>query len=173
VAAVTAASACGSLARFVVLRSLALGAGRDGRRLRQVARYAGVSVVATATSLTVLAVLVATNAVPAGWANVIATLAGVVPSFELNRRWVWGLRGRSSLASEVVPFVAMSLAALGLSTAAVSAAARFADAQGAGEPARTAAVLAANVAAFASLWVLQFLLLDRVLFRRRSPALGR
>lgn len=173
VAAVTAASACGSLARFVVLRSLALGAGRDGRRLRQVARYAGVSVVATATSLTVLAALVATDAVPAGWANVIATLAGVVPSFELNRRWVWGLRGRSSLASEVVPFVAMSLAALGLSTAAVSAAARFADAQGAGEPARTAAVLAANVAAFASLWVLQFLLLDRVLFRRRSPAFGR
>ena len=172
VAAVTAASAGGSLARFVFLRSLALGRLPDRRRLRQVVRYAGVSVVATVTSLTVLAVLVSTNAVPAGWANVIATLAGITPSFVLNRRWVWGLRGRTSLAAEVVPFVAMSLTALVLSTAAVSWVARVADAEGAGSPARTVAVLAANVTVFGSLWVLQFLLLDRVLFRRRSRVLA-
>ncbi|HKE76034.1 MAG TPA: bifunctional glycosyltransferase family 2/GtrA family protein [Acidimicrobiales bacterium] len=172
VAAVTAASAGGSLARFVFLRSLALGRLPDRRRLRQVVRYAGVSVVATVTSLTVLAVLVSTNAVPAGWANVMATLAGITPSFVLNRRWVWGLRGRTSLAAEVVPFVAMSLTALVLSTAAVSWVARVADAHGAGSPARTAAVLAANVTVFGSLWVLQFLLLDRVLFRRRSRVLA-
>jgi putative flippase GtrA len=90
----------------------------------------------------------------------------------LNRRWVWGLRGRTSLAAEVVPFVAMSLTALVLSTAAVSWVARVADAEGAGSPARTVAVLAANVTVFGSLWVLQFLLLDRVLFRRRSRVLA-
>ena len=37
-----------------------------------------------------LTLLVGTDAVTAGWANVIATGVGTVPSFELNRRWVWG-----------------------------------------------------------------------------------
>jgi hypothetical protein len=34
-------------------------------------------------------VLVASKATAPAVANVIATFAGMVPSFELNRRWVW------------------------------------------------------------------------------------
>jgi hypothetical protein len=58
-------------------------------RLAKLLRYAAVSAISTATSLTVLGLLVGLLNAPAGWANVAATAIGTVPSFELNRRWVW------------------------------------------------------------------------------------
>ena len=76
-------------------------------RIRQLLRYATVSLVATGISQAVLGVLVWTRATPAVWANLIATLAGIGPSFELNRRWVWGKTGRRSVAKEIAPFVAL------------------------------------------------------------------
>ena len=138
------------------------------RRWRQLVRYGAVSVVATSVSLTVLGVLVWTRAMPATWANVVATAVGTVPSFELNRRWVWGKRGRRSLLGEVGPFCFLSFAGLALSTLAVGAAAGWAASAGVGDTVRTLVVEAANVAAFGSLWVVQFLVLDRVLFGRRT-----
>jgi putative flippase GtrA len=138
------------------------------RRLRQLLRYGAVSTVSTSVTLTVLGVLVATTTIRPGWANVVATAAGTVPSFELNRRWVWSRRGRRSLGREVGPFWALSFLGLVLSTAAVSAAARWAAHLGLGPVMRTFVVEAANVLACGSLWIAQFVLLDRVLFRART-----
>jgi putative flippase GtrA len=134
-------------------------------------RYGAVSAVATSVSMIVLGVLVATRTLTPGWANLVATGVGTVPSFELNRRWVWGKRGRRSLAGEVVPFAILSFAGLALSTLAVSVAGHLAA--GLHTVARTTVVEAASVGAFGSLWVLQFLLLDRLLFasRTRRPAM--
>ena len=137
-------------------------------RVHQLARYGAVSVIATTVSLTVLGTLVATRAAPATWANVIATAVGTFPSFELNRRWVWGKRGRRSVLAEIGPFCILSFAGLALSTLAVGAAAGWAASAGAADTVRTLVVEGANVAAFGSLWVVQFLLLDRVLFRRAA-----
>ena len=66
--------------------------------------------------------------------------------------------------------MALSLVGLGASTVAVQAAARAAEQAGLSTLGRTLAVELANVAAFGSLWVVQFLVLDRILFRRRDPA---
>jgi putative flippase GtrA len=128
-------------------------------------RYGTVSLLATATSLTVLGVLVSSTAMPAGIANVIATAVGAVPSFELNRRWVWQRSGPRSVRNEVVPFWLLSLAGLALSTFAVTLTAASASTAGLDGAARTAAIEAANLAAWGSLWVAQFLILDRFLFR--------
>jgi putative flippase GtrA len=133
--------------------------------LHKLARYATVSAISTSISMTILGVLVATSATTAGWANVIATAVGTVPSFELNRRWVWGKAGSRSLASEIGPFCSLSFAALGLSTVAVSTSAGWAATSGLGPTARTIAAEAASVATFGMLWILQFVLLDRILFR--------
>jgi putative flippase GtrA len=135
-------------------------------RLRQLLRYATVSITATGISQAVLGVLVWTRATPAVWANVIATLAGVVPSFELNRRWVWGKTGRRSMSKEVVPFLALSGTGLALSTLAVAVASRWADLHHFADGTRTLTVQGANLAAFGVVWVAQFVLLDRVVFRR-------
>lgn len=141
------------------------------KRLAQLVRYAAVSGIATATSLTVLGLLVLTRAAPAGWANLIATAVGTVPSFELNRRWVWNKRGHRSVGAEVAPFCALSFAGLALSTLAVHVVAVWADVNGLSNGLRTLLVEGANVAAFGSLWVAQFVILDRLLFRPRRVAL--
>ena len=135
-------------------------------RLSQWLRYGTVSLIATATSLTVLGVLVSTTAIPAGIANVIATAVGTFPSFELNRRWVWRRTGRRSMKAELLPFWILSFTGLALSTLTVSLAAAWADSTGLDGFARTAVIELANVAAWGSLWVAQFVILDRYLFRR-------
>ncbi len=142
------------------------------RLLRKLLRYATVSAISTSISLTILGVLVATSATTAGWANVIATAVGTVPSFELNRRWVWGKAGSRSVASEIGPFCLLSFASLGLSTVAVSAAAGWAAMSGLGSTARTIAAEAASVATFGTLWIVQYVLLDRILFRNDTTTAG-
>ncbi len=132
----------------------------------KVVRCLSVSVVTTLLSLTTLGTLTAGFGMQAWRANVLATAAGTVPSFELDRRWVWGLRHRSDLRREVLPFWAMSFAGLALSTLAVDRADHLAIALQLSEPVRTLALLVANVATFGVLWIAQFVILDRVLFRR-------
>jgi hypothetical protein len=74
------------------------------------------------------------------------------------------------LVAQVLPFCALSFVGLGLSTLAVSAAAAWAASLGAGPGLRALTAEAANVGTFGALWVVQFVLLDRVLFARRPPA---
>jgi putative flippase GtrA len=136
--------------------------------LLRLVRYGAVSVICSTLSLTMLGVLVATRTLPAGWANVVATSAGVFPSFELNRRWVWGKSGRRSIMAEVGPFCAMTFAGLALSTVAVAFAAAFAQSSGLSGGMRTLAIETANVAAWGSLWLAQFFVLEKVLFATRS-----
>ena len=136
--------------------------------LAKLFRYSSVSAVSTATGLAVLGVLVSAAGLPAGWANVVATAVGTIPSFELNRRWVWGKKGNRSVAGEVAPFVVLSFAGLLLSTLAVHLAAAWASGHGWTSATRTGMIELAQMGAYGSLWVLQFLLLDRVLFRTRT-----
>jgi putative flippase GtrA len=138
-------------------------------RLRQWLRYSTVSIIATVTSMIVLGLLVSATTMPAGFANVVATAVGTFPSFELNRRWVWSKTGKRSLRGEVGPFWILSFTGLALSTLTVSLAEAWAAAVGVDATTRTVVIEAANVAAFGSLWIAQFVILDRVLFRR-GPA---
>jgi putative flippase GtrA len=135
-------------------------------RLPQLIRYSMVSVIATTTTMTTLAVLITTGAASATWANVIGTAVGTVPSFELNRRWVWGKSGRRSLGAEVIPFCVLSFSGLVLSTLMVHLTAAWVA--GLGSSTRAVVAALSNAAAFGSLWVVQFVVLDRALFRRDS-----
>lgn len=126
-------------------------------------RYSGVSAVATTSSLVVLFTLVGLVGVPAVWANVVATAVGTVPSFELNRRWVWARQDRPSVLGQVAPFIALSFTGLVVSTVAVGLVSGRTE--GWGHWAHTLAVESANIAAYGSLWVVQYIVLDRVLFR--------
>lgn len=144
---------------------------RATRRVGQLLRYATVSAIATAVGLSVLAVLVGGFKMSPGWANAIATGVGTVPSFELNRRWVWRHADRS-LLRQALPFAALALVELVVSSVVVDAAAGWAGDQHFGAAWRVAVVLGANVAAFGSLWVAQFVICDRVLFRRPAARAG-
>ena len=159
--------------RRIVVGAHELFGRTTGRRplaaaLRKLARYATVSAISTSVTLSLLGAMIYTKALAPGWANVVATGIGTVPSFELNRRWVWSKHTRRSVFREVVPFCALSFCGLGLSTLMVSLAASWSTSAGLGSGATALISQAANLATFGALWVVQFFLLDRVLFGRHA-----
>ncbi len=144
------------------MKAVALRAARDPRLDAVSPRCMAVSVVTTALSLSALVALSVGAGMPATTANVIAVCCGIVPSYVANRRWTWGRRGHGQLGSEAVPFVALSLAGLVISTIVVGridlATAHWAPLL------RSLMLPLGNLATFGALWVAQFVLLDRFVF---------
>ena len=130
----------------------------------------GVSVVTTLVSTGVLVVLVVASGLPAGRANAIGVLCGIPLSYVGNRRWVWRRLGRSGLLREVVPFAMTCLLGLVASTVVVGRV----GAMTAAFPVSWRAVILpiANAGTFGLLWVVQFVLLDRWIFRTRAARSG-
>jgi putative flippase GtrA len=135
----------------------------------RVVRCFAVSLGTTVLSAVVLIALAVGLGVPAGIANVVAVGCGIGPSYVGNRQWVWKRTDRSSYRREVIPFWTLAIAGLITSTIAV---AWIGSETAAWSPAaRSVALPIANLATFAALWVVQFVVLDRVIFReQRSPA---
>ncbi|HZU79674.1 MAG TPA: GtrA family protein [Acidimicrobiales bacterium] len=130
---------------------------------RKLFRYSMVSVVSTVVSF---AVLFLTYGVLRLWSEVpdtlIANLVATVPSYYLNRNWAWGKSGRSHLLREVVPFWSLSVAGILLSIFTSSEAKHLSDVHHLHHFGRTVLVLGANLGAFGILWVLKFLLFNRL-----------
>jgi putative flippase GtrA len=126
-------------------------------RYRKPIKYGMVSVVAVLTGQSVLIFCSAVLGVRPVWANVISVMVGTIPSYLLNRAWVWGKRGSHHFWREVAPFWLMALLGLGFSTLLVHLASQWSEA--------TPVVSAANLTAFGILWVAKYLFLDAVLFK--------
>ncbi len=77
---------------------------------------------------------------------------------------MWAKRWTRSLATEVIPFAALSFAGLALSTVAVHLTAGWADRAAVDPWLRTGAVELANLVTFGSLWIAQSVILDHILF---------
>lgn len=132
---------------------------RHGRRLM---RYAGVSVIGVAVGQTLLLLFYEAIGLGATSANVVAVMIGTIPGYLLNRAWVWGRSGGHSIRAEIVPFWAMAVLGLVLSTALVAVVERYSDAW--------IMINAANLTAFGSLWLGKYVVLDRVLFADETVA---
>jgi hypothetical protein len=100
----------------------------------KVIRYTMVSVISAITSLLILTILFG----------------------------VWGKGGRSHIWRELLPFWVMSITGIGFALYAASLAQGFANTHHLQHLARTVLVLGANVAAFGILWLLKFLILNRL-----------
>lgn len=124
--------------------------------IQKAMRYAGVSLVGVVTTQILLIIFHAVMHMGAQAANIAAVMIASVPTYVLNRSWVWGKTGRSHLRREVLPFWGFALAGLGLSTYFVGLVEQRTDA--------TLPVLGANLAGFGVLWVARFFVLDRLLF---------
>ena len=132
-------------------------------------RYSALSVFFTALTFVGLALLVGVLNFPAGWSNFVVVGATIPLAFELNRRWVWSAPGGKWWRTpEVIPFGAFSLVALALSTFLVhQTGLAFAHWSRSG---RAVAVEAASLASFGSLWLIEYVFLDRILFRSRPAS---
>jgi putative flippase GtrA len=94
--------------------------------------------------------------------NIVANACATLPSYTLNRRWAWGKSGRSHLWREVAPFWSMSAAGMALSIGTVSLAAHTAHAHHLGHLSTSLLVNAANFFAFGILWILKFMVFNRL-----------
>jgi putative flippase GtrA len=138
---------------------------RDTPEAKRLFRYTMVSVISTAVSFGVLAIVFGVLRL---WGEVASTVfanaVATVPSYYLNRKWVWGKGGRSHLVKEVIPFWSMSAIGIAVSIVGASLAKHIGTTHHLSHLEQTALVLFANVASFAVFWVLTYLLFNR-LFR--------
>jgi putative flippase GtrA len=95
-------------------------------------------------------------------ANILANAVATVPSYYLNRKWVWGKGGRSHLWREVVPFWVLSFAGLAFSSLAVWLAGNFARNHHYGHATTVLLVNAANLFSFALLWIVKFVIYNKL-----------
>jgi putative flippase GtrA len=126
-------------------------------------RYTMVSVISTIVSFSVLGlvygVLKLWSEVPSA---VFANLVASVPAYYLNRHWSWGKSGRSHVFKEVVPFWTMTAIGITLSILTASLAHHLSDVHNLHHFGRTVLVEGANTGAFAMLWVVKFLVFNRL-----------
>ena len=130
---------------------------------RKLVRYAMVSVVSTIVSFAVLGILYGALRL---WSEVpdtlVANAVATVPSYYLNRNWVWGKSGRSHLLKEVLPFWSLSVAGIVFSIFTASEARHLSDVHHFHHLGRTVLVEGANLAAFGILWVGKFLIFNKL-----------
>lgn len=126
-------------------------------------KYASVSIISTICSQVVLlltfGVFRVMSEVPA---NILANVIATVPSYWLNRRWVWGKGGKSHLWREVVPFWVLSFVGLGFSSLAVWGAGAFARDHHLSHAATSVLVNVANLVSFGILWIAKFVIYERL-----------
>jgi len=126
-------------------------------------KYASVSVISTICSQVVLlltfGVFRVMSEVPA---NVLANVVATFPSYSLNRKWVWGKGGQSHFWGEVVPFWALSFLGLGFSSLAVWGAGALARHHHLDHVVTSALVNGANLVSFAILWIVKFIVYERL-----------
>ena len=137
---------------------LSVGAVRDRFRGKTL-KYASVSAVGVVTSVTLLVFTLEVLEWSPLVANLVAVSVSSVPAYLLNRAWVWGKTSRHSFSREVLPFWAMAVVGLVWSTLVVWVVQTWTD--------NSVLLVLANLAAFGSLWVAKFLILDEVLFHSR------
>jgi len=126
-------------------------------------KYTTVSAISALTSIVVLTVIYGVLRLGSEvTSTLIANIVAGVPSYILNRRWVWGKSGRSHWWREVLPFWVMSLTGIGFALYTATLAKEFANTHHLQHLSRTLLVVGANVAAFGIVWLFKFLILNRL-----------
>jgi putative flippase GtrA len=129
----------------------------------QLFRYTMVSVISTIVSFGVLALVFGVLHL---WGEILSTavanVSATIPSYYLNRMWVWGKGGRSHLMKEIVPFWLMSAFGIFVSIGGAAVARHISTVHHLNHFDQTVVVLAANLASFGIFWVLKYMLYNRL-----------
>jgi len=130
---------------------------------RRILRYAGVSVVGVTAGQSLLFLFYVVLDWEAVVANTLAVTLATIPSYVLNRAWVWEKSGGHQFAAEILPFWGMAFLGLLLSNVLVHLVEQRSNSW--------VLVNIANLGAFGVLWIAKYFLLDRILFRAEiAPA---
>jgi len=126
-------------------------------------KYTMVSVVSTIVSFGVLFLVFGVLKL---WGEITSTIvanaAATLPSYYLNRKWVWGKGGRSHLTKEIIPFWSLSAIGIAVSIFGAAAAKHIGTAHHLGHTEQTVLVLFANLLSFGIFWVLKFIIFNKM-----------
>ncbi len=147
---------------------MGVGQVRLGERTRKLATYTAGSVVAAVFSEVALVLCYAVLGLAPAVSSTIAWIAGAVPNYWLNRSWTWQRRGRPSLRHEVLPYAAIILGTLLLAALVTKGVDGWLRGLSVSGTTRTVAVAAAFLGVYVIMFVVRYLLLDR-LFRSPTP----
>ncbi len=136
---------------------LAHAKSEAGRRAIRYTCTSLIGVTITQVLLTIFLHLLDWKPVPA---NFVAVSITAVPAFILNKRWVWGKRGKAHMRREVIPFGVFTLAGWILSTVMVVLVTDATE----GKSYHQIAIQGANIAGFGILWILKYIFLDKIMF---------
>ena len=121
-------------------------------------RYFGVSAFNVVFGQSLLALFYSVLDWRAWLANLLAVCISAGPAYWMSRHWVWEQSGSHSVRAEIAPFWGLALLGLGISTVTTS----FAD----NRWHTGLAVQAASIAAFGSVWVFKFFVLEHLMWKQ-------
>jgi putative flippase GtrA len=136
-------------------------------------RYTAGSAICFGVSELVFIALFAPGFLGSKGAAIVASIAGIIPGFFLNRSWTWGRKGKSDFWREVVPYWATALVSTALAALGTGAANDiFAD-----EPRgmRTLINAAAYMLVYGVLFIAKYIVFHRWLFApgpEQEPAIS-
>jgi putative flippase GtrA len=132
----------------------------EGKKL---IRYTSASVITTLFSLGMVSFFYGLRIIPGViWATLAGNVLGMIPAYNLNRRWTWGKSGRSSFRTEVAPFLSMSILGIAFSQIGAVWARHEVNAHHWSHLTNTAIVAGANLLCFAVFWVLKLIVFNRI-----------
>lgn len=130
---------------------------------KKVVRYTLTSAVTTVISFSAVAGLYGFRIIPSViWATLTGNLIGTVPAYNLNRRWTWNKRGRSSFRTEIVPFLTMTAFGIAFSQLGAWWAKHEVNVHDWSHLVNTGLVAGANLVCFGIFWVLKLMLFNRI-----------
>ncbi|MDQ3153728.1 MAG: GtrA family protein [Actinomycetota bacterium] len=134
------------------------------RAVRVFSRFAAGSAVATVCSQVTFVLLFGVLGASATVSGALGFVAGAIPNFVLHRCWAWQRAGRVAVRTELLPYLGV-ITFTGLTATAATAGVDRLVASGIDDHAlRTAVLAVAFGASYLLLFVLKFLLLDRLVF---------
>jgi putative flippase GtrA len=128
-------------------------------------RYVTGSVVATVCSEVAFVLLYGVLGAGTTWSSTLSWLAGAVPNFWLNRNWAWQRTGRPSLRREVLPYAVIVVLTLVLATLTTHVADVWLHHREVSDSARVVLVAAVFLSVYVVVFVLRFVLLERLFGR--------
>jgi putative flippase GtrA len=132
-------------------------------------RYSMVSGIAVVISQVTLVLCTGVFGLSGIVSNTVAAVVSTPASYELNRKWAWGKSGKSHLWREVAPFWGFTLIGYLGSTGTVQLADTMTKSHGVHGGLRVLAIMGAQLFAYGLVWIVKFLVFNRIIFADRTP----